>query len=375
MFTPCHPTARSASDPWAGQSLDAVLSKPAPGPVDEAGTLVELSERPLVCGSVNWETREAVIGGTDHALYVVSIDAKRKARTLFTRTLGHKEWVTGVCHLADGKVLSCGMDGVLWLWNARGVQGFPLSGHAGPISEVHALGGQLGVSCGYDKTVRVWDCARPRGAEAQCLRGHKAPVLNVAPSPDGRSLVSGDRGGDAALWDLGGAATPVLHRNAHEGHVTSVAWGDNSIYYSGGQDGVVCVWDVRAGPRPVEELPLHLNERGKGAVGFIRAMDWGSGPRIATGGADNTVRVLDVRSAYAEECVVQQPDFVYELRAVGRHVLSGCGDGSLLVIDAAEGRCLYGLGAGQAAVRFADAQGGDLVTAGDDGKAMLYSFL
>jgi WD40 repeat protein len=53
-------------------------------------------------------------------------------------------WVTSVAWLPDGRILSGGMDGALWVWAAAGgAAGRVLGGHAGPISQVE--GGSGGV--------------------------------------------------------------------------------------------------------------------------------------------------------------------------------------------------------------------------------------
>lgn len=56
-----------------------------------AGRRCELSERPLLCASVSWAAGEAVIGGSDHALYTVDLQTGKKRRTLYTKTCGHAE--------------------------------------------------------------------------------------------------------------------------------------------------------------------------------------------------------------------------------------------------------------------------------------------
>ena len=53
----------------------------------------------------------------------------RVKRTLYTRTYGHSEWVTGVTYLTDGRILSCAMDNKLCLWSAGGVRCVKLEGH------------------------------------------------------------------------------------------------------------------------------------------------------------------------------------------------------------------------------------------------------
>ena len=69
--------------------------------------------------------------GTDHAVYEVDVKTCKKLRTLYTKTHGHKEWVTKVRCLPDGRVLSSGMDSLICLWDARGTRCSALEGYNG----------------------------------------------------------------------------------------------------------------------------------------------------------------------------------------------------------------------------------------------------
>ena len=153
-----------------------------------------------------------MIGGTDHALYEVELASGRKSRTLYTKTFGHKEWVTCVTHAPDGRCVSGGMDSKLCLWDARGTRAVDLIGHGSSISAV-AVGDGGGkptaVSASYDKTLRLWSLAaagRDRGLGV--LSGHKAPVLTLAWASGGdgggggRGLASGDRDGVVGPYKL-----------------------------------------------------------------------------------------------------------------------------------------------------------------------------
>jgi WD40 repeat protein len=51
-----------------------------------------------------------------------------------------------------------------------------------------------------DATIILWDVETRLPLEP--LRGHKYEVLAVAFSPDGRTLVSGDKNGDMFFWDV-----------------------------------------------------------------------------------------------------------------------------------------------------------------------------
>ena len=85
------------------------------GPADPQGALFDASDRPLMCMSVG-DTGEAVVGGSDHALYGFSTTTGKKTRQLYSKRNGHAEWVTAVCHAASGEVVSGGMDGKLCVW-------------------------------------------------------------------------------------------------------------------------------------------------------------------------------------------------------------------------------------------------------------------
>ena len=232
------------------------------GPRDPAGVLLDLSDRPLVCCAAADGGALVALGGCDHAAYVIDARAGALAGTLWGRTAGHSEWVTGVAVIAadgSGRTATCAMDGRVLVWpplpaavpraaprrgaSSRAWSGAPpleLVGHFGSIttvvvpdsanraapSRVPPAFGRLLLSAGYDKTLRVWllpPTGGPRGggsaaaaarrapppvpSQAFCvatLRGHGAPVLCVAGQPMEADSVrwriaSGDRDVDGVV--------------------------------------------------------------------------------------------------------------------------------------------------------------------------------
>lgn len=355
------------------------------GPANPEGTLVNVSDRPSLCMSVRGT--EACIGSSDHALYIVDCQSCTFVRALYGKQYGHTEWVTCCDYLHDGRILSGGMDGKLCLWDKKGVRSYDLKGHSASISAVKGgAEGSLAVSSSYDKTLMLWDLSRLQTKSAGCLKAHKGAVLGFCLSSQG-SIVSGSREGEVILWDAG-RGTPLLHvNNAHEGHVTSVeciedtkhkAWEEcREIFLTGGQDGILQVWDFRT-KGAVQTVPLHRNALGKGAVSCI-AVSYtatGSGPIVVTAGADNTLKVTEPRKGFEVlHTLSSHRDFIYSLYVSGPLAWSGGGDGSLLVHELLTGQCLYGLGAdAKGAVRGISLAGPDrLVAAGDDGNVMIYS--
>ena len=167
------------------------------GPVDPAGALVHVSDRPLTCASGAPAGDGVAVGGTDHAVRVVGVAkddasaahppppprraaaALRRSASVATLRGGHREWVTCVTHdVTRGHVVSGGMDSCVYVWARRNVfkngsHGAPphetvptkLEGHGGSVSDVLADDGRV-ASASYDKTVRLWRLQKTQKSEA-----------------------------------------------------------------------------------------------------------------------------------------------------------------------------------------------------------------
>jgi WD40 repeat protein len=112
--------------------------------------------------------------------------------------------VLSVAFSPDGQhVLSGHFDTTVRLWEtetAREVRRF--SGHKQMVSGVAFLPDGRVVSSSHDQTVRIWDPAS--GAELWCCEGHTGPVICVAVAPDGRTIASGSFDQTIRLWQVPG---------------------------------------------------------------------------------------------------------------------------------------------------------------------------
>eukprot|EP00742_Colponemidia_sp_Colp-10_P019425 GILJ01022529.1.p1 GENE.GILJ01022529.1~~GILJ01022529.1.p1 ORF type:complete len:450 (+),score=46.18 GILJ01022529.1:115-1350(+) len=365
----------------APTSADSAMAKPQTvlarmnpswqrGPKNEEGRAFDASDRNLLCMDVRGNM--AVVGSADHGLKVFDIMTMRERRNLYGKKCGHTEWVTSVAFLPDGRIMSGGMDSKLCLWHASALKCDDLLGHTGSISQVEVSPSGIAVSSSYDRTLRVWDCASRSCISS--LTGHAQPVTNFAWA--GTMVMSGDRRGAVKVWDLDSGACAATYETkggqiGSLGHLLHPDMGQISMV--GDQRGTVSIFDFRrSGASPIFSDTLHPG----GVVSGLKGMPLsGNGGLIVSCGADRRIHVLDPRMNFKPvHTMTDHKDFVYSMEVFGDLIISGGGNGWLLVHDAKTGACLYGLGANAAAVRCIFASNEHLVAAGDDGKAMVYDF-
>src|SRR5207253_2582149 len=155
-------------------------------------------------------------------------------------------------------------------------------------------------------TVKLWDVAT--GHEALTLRGHRHLVCSIVFSPDGHRLLScgGDR--TVRVWD----ATPLADEEdedciilrGHSGEVTSVAFNpqapaivpDGRHMASAGFEAIVRIWDVEA-RKVIQEYPDH-----NWVIYCVACSP--NGKHVASASGDGTVRLWDVKT---REKVVGSP--------------------------------------------------------------------
>eukprot|EP00968_Pinguiococcus_pyrenoidosus_P010498 scaffold831_cov268-Pinguiococcus_pyrenoidosus.AAC.17 len=133
-------------------------------------------------------------------------------------------------------------------------------------------------------------------------------------------------------------------------------------------------------------LPAHRRKKsGRLEVGAVADVIWrgshdgGDDNYLISGGADKKVVVSDVRMGRPLHSMKGAKDFVYAMACYGDAIFVGTGDGMILCHDLKRGKnsLLWGLGGtSMGAVRALAAVPSQraLVSAGDDGKAVVWKF-
>ena len=115
--------------------------------------------------------------------------------------------------------------------------------------------GKLLARAGTDKTVDLWDVAS--GKKLHTLKGHTAPLLRVAFSPDGKTLASitgswlpDDVLGEVKLWDVATGKERVSLKG-HPTRMLSLAFSPDGKTLASAA-GTVKLWDVATGKEKLE---------------------------------------------------------------------------------------------------------------------------
>ncbi|MCI0701584.1 MAG: hypothetical protein L0241_10920 [Planctomycetia bacterium] len=285
--------------------------------------------------------------------------------------------VMGVGFTADsGAVFSCGRDGKARLTVGPNADGMSVGntatklrefiGHTGPVTGLAVTtDGKFLVTCGEDKSVRVWEVTS--GKQLRSFQGHMTKTTAVAVRPDGRQVASASNDGAVRVWDLhtiddhrvmkdsssslwtvaispdgkrlaaAGADKKIRVYEPESGKLeatfdvasamTSLAFlPDSNRLIAAGGDKVVKVWDV-ANKKAVKDLAKHTL-----AVLAVAASD--DGKLVVSGGADSAVFGFDPESgkelwmwkSRKAACGVA-------IRKGNKHVAVGMADGGLLVLD------------------------------------------
>lgn len=240
--------------------------------------------------------------------------------------------------------------------------------HPGPITAVDCMEDRNTIiTCGTDGFVKIWD---PRSSGSGLV--HKIPAhiqTPVAPAAPSRAGASSGRGGTLTVAGRGRGGSAVASR-------TAVIGAGAGRGLSGGRGAPAPAASGGGGASAISCMAVTSSRGSSSDATYIIT---GSGSP-----ADSSLVVTDIRQDFRP---VSRWDHhrngVYSLCVVGDQcVMSGDGMGTLLChhllaseLDYPRNCLKYGIGASeQGAVRSINCLNGKVVTAGEDGKVMIYSY-
>ncbi|CAO3586592.1 unnamed protein product [Absidia cylindrospora] len=165
--------------------------------------------------------------------------------------LGHNHFIQDIAMSSDGMyVLSASWDKTLRLWElATGKTIRRFDGHGKDVLSVAFSPDNRQIATGSrDRTVKLWntlgDC---KASVGQDMNGHTEWVSCVRFSPDPARpfLVTCGWDKSVKVWDMNKFSLAV-NFTGHNGYVSKLALSpDGSLCASGGKDGVVMLWDMQ----------------------------------------------------------------------------------------------------------------------------------
>ncbi|MGE3803935.1 MAG: WD40 repeat domain-containing protein [Gemmataceae bacterium] len=202
----------------------------------------------------------------------------------------HQGCCNDVAFLRDGRLFSCGTDGLLKLWSPQGkllstidvhqpgalfclalapaedmlavagldgivhlyaLDGTPkgdLATNAGPVfSLAFSPCGRFLLAGAQSGAVLSWEVATGKLLPGGCLLGHDDPVYDVSYSSDGRRILTAGKSGLVILWDA--ETREALHSQRFRGQAISATLGP---------EGRAIAVGTVAGSCYIDTLPMHL---------------------------------------------------------------------------------------------------------------------
>ncbi|AKJ10465.1 WD40 repeat-containing protein [Streptomyces incarnatus] len=264
---------------------------------------------------------------------------------------GHRGAVYRARFSPDGTVLATAdqgddrQGGTVRVWDpATGALRHEFTGHSGRVYtlDFHP-GGALLVSGDTEGEVRLWDLAARRSAGL--LGGCRGAVYQVLFDPDGTLLAAGDSAGVVRLWRIDPEADPVAaplgrQPGEHRGsvwvckfrpHGDTPAQGAGALLVTGGNDGVVRLWEPATGQG---RRILRGHGRRVGTLSFSA-----DGSMLAAGGNDGVVRVWHAASGRRLRELTGQSDRLVSAAfgPAGPLLATASSDGDLYLWNAATG--------------------------------------
>jgi WD40 repeat protein len=292
---------------------------------------------------------------------------RRTSRALSAALGRHAGAVAAVAVLADGGVITGGVDGRVLAWDPAqpGAAPAELARRGSGVAALAVLADGQVVIGGGDGRVLLWNPARP-GADPVELGRRGSGVRALAVPTDGR-VVSGGTDGRLLLRDPADPFAGPVELGCHDSGVRALAAFADGRVVSGGTDGRVLVWDSALPGADPDELGRH--------DGWVEAAAVLADGRVVTAGTDRRALVWDPAHPGADPVELGRRRNRVRATAVladGR-VVSGGTDGRVLLWDPADpGADPVELGRSSWVDVVAALPHGRVITGGFDGQVLMW---
>jgi len=242
---------------------------------------------PVTCTAISGDEKWAYSGSKDSAICQYDVETGKMVHKWpgdKQGLSGHKGHVLSLAVTDDGQYLaSGGEDSMINIWDTRTrkmVDG--LKGHRDSVcSMAFQIGTHQLYSASKDRTVKLWDVDKMGYMET--LYGHALPIASVHVLKKERAVSVGE---DRTLrvWKISEESQLILR--GHSASIDCVCMLDEQTYFSGSQDGSLCLWSI------MKKKPAHTIQEAHGA-----SMPWLSAVAacsftdlLASGSSDGHVR-------------------------------------------------------------------------------------
>ncbi|XP_061365018.1 small ribosomal subunit protein RACK1-like [Gastrolobium bilobum] len=225
--------------------------------------------------------------------------------TSLRRFISHKKGVLSVAFSMDynRQIASASRDRTIKLWNIQGECKYTVEerdeedvdgegdGHSDWVNCVR-FGHESLVSCSRDGTVKVWDLKFNKIEPRHNLDGHTGYVNCIAVSPDGSVCASGGDDGVIPIWDL--AKGKRLFSFYVESNVHALCFCPSRYWLCAATDHSIRIWDLKnKDVRQDLKVPIDINEEENDDESIhCTSLSWSADGNTLFGGySDGVVRV------------------------------------------------------------------------------------